>query len=92
MRRTWWLGLGTGMVDRALAHDEAADPGDDHDHGLFAWNEAREYKVNLTWVPSEFSAIRLEVAHYDDLQGDADDTLYSIQFNFTIGSHPAHLY
>ncbi len=89
-RRAWWLGLGTGALDRALpAH---AGEGDEHAHGLLAWDEAREYKANLTWVPSEFSAIRLEVAHYDDVLGDADDTLYAIQFNFTIGSHPAHLY
>ncbi len=88
-KRVWWLGLGTGALDRSLPHDEA-EVG--HDHGLFMWMEAREYKANLTWVPSEFSAIRLEVAHYADQLGDADETLVSLQFNFTIGSHPAHMY
>ncbi len=91
-QRVWWLGLGAGWLDRDLpAHDAGAEPAE-HVHGLGHWREVREYKANLTWVPSEFSAIRLEVAHYDDLQGDADDTLVSLQFNFTIGSHPAHLY
>jgi hypothetical protein len=89
--RTWWLGLGTGAMKRDLPPDD--DPGGGEHHGeLFAWEEAAEYKANLTWVPSEFSAIRLEVAHFQDLVGDADDTLVSLQVNFTIGSHPAHLY
>lgn len=90
--RVWWLGLGAGWLDRDLpAHEEEAEP-EEHAHGLGNWQEVREYKANLTWVPSEFSAVRLEVAHYDDLVGDADDTIFSLQFNFTIGSHPAHLY
>ena len=62
-KRTWWLGLGTGALDRSLPGEEVEA---EHDHGLFMWMEAREYKANLTWVPSEFSAIRLEVAHYAD--------------------------
>jgi hypothetical protein len=93
-RPTWWLGVGVGGLDRGLVHDQ--DEGEEaeaaHDHGLFAWEEAREYKVNLTWVPSEFSSLRLEAARYDDLVGDGDDTVVSLQLNFTIGSHPAHLY
>ena len=87
--RVWWLGLGAGYMNRDLPHE---DHDDGHDTELFAWEEADEYKVNLTWVPSEFSAIRAEVAHYRDRVGDADDTLVSLQVNFTIGSHPAHLY
>ena len=34
----------------------------------------------------------LDVTVWRDLVGDADDTLFSLQVNFTIGSHPAHLY
>ncbi len=92
VRPTWWLGLGAGGLDRKLPHDDGAPDPDGHDVGLFAWEKVREYKANLTWVPSEFSSVRLEAAHYDDLAGDADDTVVSLQFNFTIGSHPAHLY
>jgi len=89
--RNWWFGLATGALDRGLDAHEQAEPGDDH-HGLFLWEKVREYKANLTWVPSEFSAVRLEVARYVDQVGDADETLASLQVNFTIGSHPAHLY
>ncbi|RKZ19047.1 hypothetical protein DRQ50_02885 [bacterium] len=90
-QRNWWLGLGTGAMDRDLPHDpDHAD--EEHHAGLWHWQKASEYKANLTWVPSEFSALRLEVAHFKDGVGDADDTLVSLQFNFTIGSHPAHLY
>ncbi|HPF70391.1 MAG TPA: hypothetical protein PLQ13_06960 [Candidatus Krumholzibacteria bacterium] len=84
----WWLGLGVGGIDR-----RSADPlVDAADFGLFHWEKARESKANVTWVPSEFSAVRLEVARFDDRLGDTSDTLVSLQFNFTIGSHPAHLY
>ena len=84
----WWLGLGTGAMDRKTPDPQAYAA----DFGLFNWAKAREYKANLTWVPSEFSAVRLEVARFDDQVGDTGDTLFSLQFNFTIGSHPAHLY
>jgi hypothetical protein len=96
--RNWWLGLGAGAADRDLpAHDhheeEHAEEEHHHDHAaLWTWEEVREYKANLTWTPSEFSAIRLEAARYDDQVGDLDEWLFSLQVNFTIGSHPAHLY
>lgn len=93
-KRTWWLGLGAGGLDRSLPHEEegAEEEEHGHGHGLGPWEEMREYKLNLTWVPSEFSSVRLEAARFDDLVGDADDTVVSLQFNFTIGSHPAHVY
>jgi hypothetical protein len=94
--RNWWLGAGVGALDRDLIeHDEEHEEGhadEHHDHGLFAWEEVVEAKANLTWTPSEFSALRLEVARYDDRLGDADEWLVSLQANFTIGSHPAHNY
>ncbi len=94
--RDWWLGAGVGAVDRDLPHEEheeeEAAEEEHHDHGLFIWEEAMEYKVNLNWVPSEYSAVRLEAARFDDRAGDADDWLFSLQVNVTIGSHPAHLY
>ncbi len=62
------------------------------DSHLFAWEEVVETKLNLTWTPSEFSALRLEAARYDDQMGDADEWLVSLQANVTIGSHPAHSY
>jgi len=90
--RNWWLGLGAGVLDRDLPEPaEEEESGPEHG-GLFAWEEVREYKANLTWVPSEFSAVRLEGARFDDQIGDNDDWLVSLQVNVTIGSHPAHLY
>lgn len=95
--RNWWLGAGVGALDRDLIehdeeHEEEEHAEEHHDHGLFAWEEVVEAKANLTWTPSEFSALRLEVARYDDRLGDADEWLVSLQANFTIGSHPAHNY
>ena len=83
VHHTWWLGATYGVVDT----DEAGAP--------VAWDgvgETAETKFNVTYVPSEFSALRAEVARYDDRIGDADDLRVSVQWNFTIGSHPAHNY
>ncbi|MFH1276810.1 MAG: hypothetical protein ABIK65_00295 [Candidatus Eisenbacteria bacterium] len=45
---------------------------------------------SLAFVPSEFQAIRLDVIHRDF--GDSDEQAGRLQYNFTIGSHPAHRY
>jgi len=79
----WWLGLTHGRADT----DETGAP--------TAWNgigETWESKLNFTFAPSEFSGLRVEVSQYDDRLGDADDLRFSVQWNFTIGSHPAHSY
>ncbi len=60
------------------------------DHGLEG--DLREYKVNLTFVPSEFSSLRAEMVYYQDKVTMEDDLRFIVQANFTIGSHPAHLY
>jgi len=90
--RSWWLGLGLGQADAGLDHHEDEyDPGhEDHAHGLTG--DLREYKVNLTFAPSEFSALRAEVVYYQDKVTGEDDLRFIVQANFTIGSHPAHLY
>jgi hypothetical protein len=87
--RDWWLGAGAGGMKRDLP-DEGGEA--DHADELFAWEEVLEAKLNLAWVPSEFSAVRLEAARYVDQVGSADEWLFSLQINFTIGSHPAHVY
>ena len=79
----WWLGATHGRVDS----DETGT--------RTAWNgigETWESKLNFTFAPSEFSALRAEVARFNDRLGDADDLRFSVQWNFTIGSHPAHTY
>lgn len=78
----WWLGLTAGFARDV--HDEYADPD--------LLRDLREYKANVTLVPSEFSALRLELSYLEDPDGGYDDLRIALQGNFTIGSHPAHLY
>ena len=81
-------------MDRDLRHPtEIADAEEEaHAHGPNEWEKVFETKANLTWTPSEFSSIRFEVARFADQDTDQNETLFSLQVNFTIGSHPAHLY
>jgi hypothetical protein len=91
--RNWWLGLGLGQADAGLDphHEEEEEPGhEDHDHGLTG--DLWEYKINLAFAPSEFSALRAELVYYQDKVTMEDDLRFIVQANFTIGSHPAHLY
>ena len=94
--RNWWWGVTAGGLDRDLPHEEAEEHDEIveevHHHGPYEWERVFEAKSNLTWVPSEFSSIRFEVARYKDLDTENTETLVSLQVNFTIGSHPAHLY
>jgi hypothetical protein len=63
---------------------------DAHDHGFTG--DLWEYKMNLTYAPSEFSFVRGEVGYYEDKITDEHDWRAVVQMNFTIGSHPAHAY
>jgi len=91
--RNWWFGITYGQADAGLSgHDEEHhEKQEDHEHHGFA-DKIHEYKCNLTFAPSEFSALRAEVGYFDDRLGDEDELRFTIQWNFTIGSHPAHLY
>ena len=88
--RNWWLGLGLGQADAGLDQQEELPGHEGHDHGLEG--DLREYKVNLTFAPSEFSALRAEMVYCQDEVTMEDDLRFIVQANFTIGSHPAHLY
>jgi len=94
--RNWWLGVTHGRADADAQQAAKTLPPfsalkqNEHTHGFTG--EVWESKVNLTYAPSEFSALRLEVDWYDDRLGDTDDLRFILQWNFTIGSHPAHLY
>ena len=85
--RNWWVGMTAGGLDRDLpAHTEPeAAEEEEHGHGPYDWAEVFETKANLTWVPSEFSSVRFEVARYEDPNTDRNETLVSLQVNFTIG-------
>ncbi len=85
VHRNWWLGAGYGRVDDMMEHhhDEKAD------HELADWTE---WKAAVTFAPSEFSALRAEVSKIEEVDGEMSDLRVSVQWNVTIGSHPAHLY
>lgn len=89
IHRNWWLGVGYGRADDAHplehGHEEEAKAEDE----LLDWTE---WKAALTYAPSEYSALRLEAAHLEAADGGPSDLRVSLQWNFTIGSHPAHLY
>jgi hypothetical protein len=52
-------------------------------------NEKHRYSVLMGFVPSEFSALRLQYSFLDDI---LDEHQLILQLNFSLGSHPAHLY
>jgi hypothetical protein len=95
LHHNWWLALTYGQVDRGTATPP--------DGSLaLAWQQdnmvsgfqgrTREYKLNATFAASEFSALRAEMAYYENPDIADDELRLSVQWNFTIGSHPAHLY
>ena len=89
VQRNWWVGLGYGQASDAsgLEHDHAEEA--EAEDELLDWTE---WKAALTYAPSEYSALRLEAAHLEAADGGPSDLRVSLQWNFTIGSHPAHLY
>ena len=51
----------------------------------------RKQSLLLAYVPSEFSALRLQYDHRNNGMR-ADEHKILLQLNFTIGAHPAHAY
>ncbi len=88
--RNWWLGMGVGQAKASEAHEEEEESMEEHGHGFAG--EMWEYKMNLTYAPSEFSFVRGEVGYYEDKITGEHDWRGIVQVNFTIGSHPAHMY
>ena len=84
LHHNWWLGVCHGLADTDI------DPGATGP-GLLSIR-TRESKLNVTFAPSEFSALRAEVAFINDQVEDIEDVSFRLQWNFTIGSHPAHQY
>ena len=85
---TWRTGLrydrldpGTASVGAAIATDVISN---------YAFNPSR-----LTWMadynPSEFTRIRLQLAHDNSRQGLADNQLF-VQYIMSLGAHGAHQY
>lgn len=61
--------------------------------GIPNFDEGRKnrWSTLLAFVPSEFSAIRLQHSYTSQERGSPVNQLL-LQFNYTIGSHPAHQY
>jgi len=76
--RLWWAGAGYSWD--SLVPD-----------GLARRTSENEARLQLAWVPSEFSAVRGEIGWTDPAEGDRELTA-QLQLNFTIGAHPAHKY
>ena len=51
---------------------------------------ATRWGASFSFVPSHFQALRLEFSSTDDGE-DVSNSVF-LQYNVTIGSHPAHLY
>jgi len=93
--RNWWLGAGVGQAYAKAHHEDHEhheDEMEDEEHGHVFTGEVWEYKLNLTYVPSEFSFVRAEAGYYEDKITLQHDWRGVVQMNFTIGSHPAHNY
>jgi hypothetical protein len=92
----WWLGLTHGQADQGIGILPDGSPAVGLEvNGVITpdfGGRTREYKINGTFVPSEFSALRFEIAYCEDPDRDWDDLRFCLQWNFTIGSHPAHTY
>lgn len=83
-RRGWVAALRGEYVDRQeLARYEGAFGADLERAGR--WRVA----PNLTWYPSEFSKIRLQY-NYDQRRYLGTDHSVWMQFEFSLGAHPAH--
>lgn len=61
--------------------------------GIPKFDDGRKHRWStlLAFIPSEFSAIRLQHSYTSQERGSPVNQLL-LQFNYTIGSHPAHQY
>ena len=74
--RRWWVQGRYGY----FSSEQSASDLDKH-----------RYTGLLAFVPSEFTAIRLQYNYLDQFQ-EEDEHQVLLQLNFTFGSHPAHAY
>jgi hypothetical protein len=87
LSQVWWTGIRGEQARESFTDflvDDAGDP---------IAGKINRGSVNLAWVPSEFSLVRLEYSHSKADRGihPTDDRIM-VQMSFTIGYHPAHAY
>jgi len=87
LSQVWWAGI---RGEHAL--DSSTDFMTDG-LGVAVAGAVSRGSVNLAWVPSEFSFVRLEYSHAKADAGvhPTDDRIL-LQVSYTIGFHPAHAY
>ena len=70
---------------------EMADSNEEDEHAI-GGDERFRTALNLTWLPTEFSKIRLQY-NYDDAHhvGEAVHLMW-LQFEYNLGSHAAHVF
>lgn len=87
LSQIWWTGV-RGEQARDSFTDFMVD-----DSGVPISGRVTRGSVNLAWVPSEFSFVRLEYSHAKADGGiHPNDDRIMIQMSYTIGYHPAHAY
>lgn len=64
---------------------------DDPSQTTTAATHQRKQSALLAFIPSEFSGLRLQYDHLND-SGPKDEHKVLLQFNTSIGAHPAHAY
>jgi len=87
LSQVWWAGV---RGERALdsTTDFMTDAFDSAVRGAVSRGT-----VNIAWVPSEFSCVRLEYSHAKaDVGAHPTDDRILLQLSYTIGFHPAHAY
>lgn len=52
----------------------------------------RKNSVLVGWIPSEYSALRLQYDHYRAPDSDEAEQRVTLQLNVSMGAHPAHEY
>jgi len=87
LSQVWWAGV-RGEESRKSFTDFIVD-----DAGNPVAATVDRGSVNLAWMPSEFSFVRLEYSHSKASAGvhPTDDRIM-LQLSYTIGFHPAHAY
>jgi hypothetical protein len=89
LSQVWWAGI-RGEQARNSFTDFLVD-----DTGAPIPGEVTRGSINVAWVPSEFSFLRLEYSHAEADPGNGvklNDDRIMIQMSYTIGYHPAHAY
>src|SRR5262249_35121420 len=87
LSQVWWMGI-RGEQGRNSFTGCLVD-----DTGTSMPGTVSRGSVDIAWVPSEFSFVRLEYSHAKADRGinPTDDRLM-VQMSYTIGYHPAHAY